>query len=74
MDKYSSELGVVTQSLIATHSIEHVGSKARYLNVVRDVINVVPVVWIADNIVRPRLTSRTVTAMFSCHIGRSDFR
>ena len=74
MDKYSSELGVITQSLIATHSIEHGGSKARYLNVVRDVINVVPVVWIADNIVRLWLTSRTVAAMVKCHIGRSDFR
>lgn len=51
-DQYAGALGVIAQSLIATHSIEHVGSKAKYLNVVRDVINVVPVLWIADNIVR----------------------
>lgn len=72
MDKWSSELGDIAKSLIATHSIEHVGSKAKYLNVVRDVLNVVPVVWIADSIVREELA---LIVLFSADIlSRSDCR
>ncbi|TFY60825.1 hypothetical protein EVJ58_g4902 [Rhodofomes roseus] len=49
--KQAWSIRTLTEQLIATRSIEHVGSKNKYLNVVRDVINVLPVAWIVNDIV-----------------------
>ena len=73
MDRYSRELGVIAQSLIATHSIEHVGSKAKYLNVVRDVLNVIPIVWIADSIVRRNLPQCACLVLLTGRVDRTAF-
>lgn len=66
--KHALAIRIITEKLIAAHSIEHVGAKTKYLNVVRDVINVLPVVWIADEIVK-RLVSRRLSAL----TGGSDW-
>ncbi|KZT64796.1 heme peroxidase [Daedalea quercina L-15889] len=55
----SRSLGDITKKLIDGRSIEHVGSEAKYLNVVRDVVNVLPAVWAANDIIGLPLKTET---------------
>lgn len=49
--KWAEYFSKKVDALIKMKSIEHVGSSARYLDVVRDVINLLPLHWIAEEIV-----------------------
>jgi hypothetical protein len=40
-----------TEALITEKSIRHVGDNSRYVDIVEDVINLVPVRWISEKIV-----------------------
>jgi linoleate 10R-lipoxygenase len=42
----------MTSALIKEKSVNHIGSTAKYVDIVKDVINLVPIHWIANEIVR----------------------
>ncbi|KAL6303709.1 heme peroxidase [Sparassis latifolia] len=50
--RWSDSFKQLTQQLIRSKSIEldHVGTSDKYVDIVRDVINLVPVYWVADQI------------------------
>jgi len=44
-----------TSLLIKEKSVKHVGSNVKYVDIVKDVINLLPIYWIADEIVSRNL-------------------
>ncbi|KZT06599.1 heme peroxidase [Laetiporus sulphureus 93-53] len=50
LEKHAAAFGQIAQGLIKDKSVEHVDSPARYLNVIRDVVNLVPVYWISNDV------------------------
>jgi linoleate 10R-lipoxygenase len=51
LQKWRGSFSRMTSSLIKEKSVTHVGSTAKYVDIVKDVINLVPVHWIANEIV-----------------------
>ncbi|KDQ52925.1 hypothetical protein JAAARDRAFT_162433 [Jaapia argillacea MUCL 33604] len=49
--KWRSSFRQTTLGLIKDKSVSHVGSTARYVDVVKDVVNLVPIHWIANEVV-----------------------
>jgi len=47
---WGASFAALTRSLVESKSIRHVGSTKRYVDVVKDVINLVPVYWIANEV------------------------
>ena len=52
IEQWAQSFKAITEYLIQSKSIDRVGNNTRYVDVVRDVINLVPVYWIANEIVR----------------------
>lgn len=52
MHKWTQSFKEITQYLIKAKAIDRVGSQMRFVDVVRDVINLVPVYWISNETVR----------------------
>jgi linoleate 10R-lipoxygenase len=51
LKKWSSSFSTLTQRLLKEKEIKQAGSAVRYVDVVKDVINLVPVHWIANEVV-----------------------
>lgn len=49
--KFAEFFASKTEGLIKAKSFEHVGSKVQYVDIVRDVVNLVPLHWICQEIV-----------------------
>ncbi|THH03822.1 hypothetical protein EW145_g5979 [Phellinidium pouzarii] len=49
-ERYSDLFGHVTQKLIETKSVKHPGSALKYVDIVKDVINLVPIYFIATEL------------------------
>ncbi|KAH9942693.1 heme peroxidase [Amylocystis lapponica] len=49
--RWADAFGKITQHLLHSKAVEHVGSSTRYINIVRDVASLVPVYWLANDIV-----------------------
>ncbi|TFK47330.1 heme peroxidase [Heliocybe sulcata] len=47
---WAKSFGALTKSLVDAKSIKHVGSGMKYVDVVKDVVNLVPVYWIANEV------------------------
>jgi hypothetical protein len=54
VDKWAKYFAEETQHLIEQRSLDHIGKsgKVQYVDIVRDVINVLPVHWISHQLVR----------------------
>jgi linoleate 10R-lipoxygenase len=50
IQRWRSSFFRITGNLIKDKSVNHVGSSAKYVDIVKDVINLLPVHWIADEI------------------------
>ncbi|PCH41929.1 heme peroxidase [Wolfiporia cocos MD-104 SS10] len=51
VQRAGAQFAKIAETLVTAHSVERVDGKAKVLNVVRSVANLLPVVWIADQIV-----------------------
>ncbi|KAF9809341.1 hypothetical protein IEO21_07443 [Rhodonia placenta] len=59
IQQWAQSFQEITQQLLKTKSVDHVDSKAKYVNIVRNVINVLPIVWISNFIVGLPLKTET---------------
>ncbi|EPQ51552.1 heme peroxidase [Gloeophyllum trabeum ATCC 11539] len=50
LEQWGTSFAKLTRSLIESKSVNHIGSTKKYVDIVKDVINLVPVHWIANEV------------------------
>lgn len=54
VDTAAVKMEELVNMLIAKNTMKHIAGKTKYLDIVKDVLNVAPIHWIANEIVSPR--------------------